>query len=407
MYDEYIKGRVGIIMEAKLWTKNYIMALVVMFFIYLTSAILLSLMAIHAKNLTGLDTYAGLMVSTFTLGALSVRFLAGGLIDKFNSKKVILTGVVVLIFSTAWMLFTNEINQILVARTLQGLGFGLSATATSTLVATICHPNKLLEGISYLSVSQSLTMVIGPSIGFWIIGADYDRFNSLFMVATGLAATTFIIMLFEKGGHKEAHKTQTQVGETKIRWSLIALPLMVLFLNALSQSAITSFLALYAISLGLAGIGSFFSINAAGMITSRFIMNKLVRRFGQFPVTLMNTIIFTASIFMLTQATGIVQMLIIAFPAGFSMGSIAPIINTYVLQTLPSNKRGLANALYFSGLDIGFGLGSVIWGLVASGMGYVQVFYFSAVLQAVAILAIIIQISMTGNRKQKPLVRGV
>ncbi len=385
-------------MEVKLWTKNYIMALIVMFFIYMTSAILLSLMAIHAKNLTGMDTYAGLMVSTFTLGALSVRFLAGGLIDKFNSKKVILSGIVFMIASSLWMLVTKDMTQILIARTLQGLGFGLSATATSTLVATLCHPDKLLEGISYLSVTQSLTMVLGPSIGFWIVGAQYDRFDLLFVTAVGLSVATLIIMLFEKGGHEVVHKGHVVEKNSKVKWAVVVLPLTVLFMNALSQSAITSFLALYAISLGVVGIGSFFSVNAAGMIVSRFIMNKLVRRFGQMPILLMNSAIFAICIFGLTQVTSIVQLLIIAFPAGFAMGSVAPIVNTYVIQSLPSDKKGMANALYFSGLDIGYGLGSVIWGLIASNMGYIQVFHFSALLQVIAIGAVVVQIGMTRKK---------
>ena len=382
-------------MKERLWTRSYIMAVTVMFGIYMVSSILLSVMAIHAKNLSGLDIYAGMMVSTFTLGALAVRFLAGALIDRFSSKKIILAGLAILVIGSLWLLIGKDITTILFARVLQGIGFGLSATATSTMIAMICHPSRLLEGISYNAVVQSLTAVLGPSLGFWIIGAEYNQFSTLFLLATGIAVATFFIMSFEKNA-SNADKTRPMIQEhsKQITWSLICLPILVLFMNALSQSAITSFLALYAISMNLVGVGSFFSINAIGMITSRFIMNRLVKRYGELPMILMNTIIFGGSVLLLTQASSLLHMLVLAFPAGFAMGSIAPIINTYLVQTLPGNKKGLANALYFSSLDIGYMLGSIFWGLIATKLGYVPIFYLSAILQGLAILITLLQMRL-------------
>ena len=389
-------------MNTKLWTRNYTVGLIVMFGIYMVSSILLSVMAIHAKNLTGLDTYAGLMVTTFTLGALGVRFLAGGLIDRFGSKRVIITGLIILVAGSIWLMMSQAILQVLIARVLQGIGFGLAATATSTLIATICHPDRLLEGISYLAVTQSLTAVIGPSIGFFIIGVDYDRFSVLFAVAVAVGIATFLLMLFEKSPHDVVqHEHTSKSGQTLIKWSLIVTPLLVLFMNALSQSALVSFLALYAISMNLIGVGSFFSINAVGMIASRFIMNKLVKKYGQFPMILLNTSIFALSIFFITQASTIGQLLLIAFPAGFAMGSIAPIINTNVIQTLPANKKGLANALYFSALDVGYGAGSIIWGLIAMNFGYQQVFYIAASLQVLGLLLILIHMRIVSQNNRK------
>lgn len=392
-------------MKVKLWTRRYIMALIAMFGIYMVSGVLLSVMAIHAKNLTGLDSYAGMMVTSFTLGALAVRFLAGGLIDRFGSKKVILAGIGVLLAGSVWLLMGKDITQIIISRTLQGVGFGLSATATSTLIATICHPSRLLEGISYSAVAQSLTSVIGPSVGFWIIGTSYDRFNALFLAAVGIAGITLLIMIFQRNEsaqsenvqavHSQSRKQQaSEYPSGRIRWAFISLPILVLFMNALSQSAITSFLALYTISLGLQGVGSFFSINALGMISSRFIMNRLVRRYGEFRMILINTIIFVCCIFFITQVSSIQLLLLLAFPAGFAMGSVAPIINTYLIQTLPGNKKGLANALYFSALDIGYGIGSVIWGVIAMKMGYVQVFYAASILQGAAIFMTVLQMKV-------------
>ncbi|MFQ7172178.1 MAG: hypothetical protein ACLRQF_08895 [Thomasclavelia ramosa] len=41
----------------------------------------------------------------------------------------------------------------------------------------MCHPNRLLEGVSYASIANSLTGVVGPSIAYSILGANYDALN--------------------------------------------------------------------------------------------------------------------------------------------------------------------------------------------------------------------------------------
>ncbi len=381
------------------------MAVVAMFGIYMVSSILLSVMAVYAKNLTGIDAYAGMMTSVFTFGALAVRFLTGGLVDRLGSKKIILTGIGLMIIGSSMFLNCQGITQALFARGVQGIGFGLSATATSTYIATICHSSRLLEGISYTAVAQSLSAVIGPSIGFWLIGTEYDQFQVLFLAAVGIALVTLFIMIFEKNNHvlQDGHAANDEKSQ-KIMWSLLLVPVLILFMNSLTQSAIVSFLALFAISMNFVGVGSFFSINAVGMISSRFIMNRLVRRYGEFQMILVNTIIFTLSVFLLTQVNSIFQMLLLAFPAGFAMGSVAPIVNTNMILTMPDHKKGLANAVYFSTLDIGYGLGSIAWGVIAMSMGYVQVFYFAALLQGVAAVLTFLQIKAVGKNNQKKAV---
>lgn len=387
-------------MKEKLWTPNFIWALVVMFGIYMVSSILLSLMAIFAKEITNQDTYAGMMTSVFTLGALSVRFLAGKLIEYFSSKKVVLTGIALMIIGSLFFIDCQYITLALIGRVLQGIGFGMSATATNTYIATMCHPTRLLEGISFTSVAMSLTAVLGPAIGFQIVGVNFNRFNWLFIITIGIGLITFFIMTFERPVHVESTDVKFISHNAKaVLWRPLILPVMILFMNALTQSSIVSFLALFAISLNFVGIGSFFSINAVGMITSRFIMNKLVERYGKFTMILVNTFVFSVSVFLLTQVRSMLHMLLLAFPAGFTMGSIAPIINTYLIQKMPQNKKGLANAVYFSALDIGFGLGSLGWGIIAMNVDYGMIFYLAALIQLVAVILSYIQIKVYSHNE--------
>lgn len=377
-----------------LWTGKYVLAVLILFGLCLVSNMILSALTVFAKNLTDLDTYAGLMTSIFTLGALSVRMLSGMLLDKLNCKRVILLGLFLMFVATLLYLNCHSIVPALIYRLVQGFGFGIASTGASTYAIKNTNPDFLLEGVSYSSIANGLTAVIGPSIGYALIGVDYDQFGRLFLVGLVIIAVTAIMMLMGKDVAMTPASRPQENHETAFKRSVLVIPLIVLFCNALTQSGVVSFITLYAISLGFANVGLFFSINAIGIISSRFVMNRLVRKFGKFPMIVFNSTVFGLSIFAISQIGNLTQLLILAFPAGFAMGSVAPIINTYLVEQLPETKIGLANALYYSSMDLGYGIGSLIWGLVATGFSYQQVFIWGASIQIISII-----IALSHHRK--------
>lgn len=379
-------------MQEKLWTKQYITALIILFGICMGSNIVLSVLPIFAKNLTGLDTYAGMMTSLFTLFALSVRFVSGKIVENIGCKKVMFGGLLLTLLSTFLYINCNQIYLALLYRAIQGVGFGISQTAVSTYITKLCPPSRLMEGVNFSAVANSVTSVLGPAISFLLIGEKYNRFSFLFIVTFGIAVLTAILILCSQDIKIVKEKGAQEDKQAKIQWIRLLLPSTILFLACLSQSAITSFISLYAISLGFAGVGSFFSINAIGMIGSRFIMSKLVNRYGAFSMILINCAIFGGSLFLLANVRVSWQLLFLALPAGFSMGSVAPIVNVFMIQQMPGSKSGIANSLYYSAMDIGYAIGSLLWGVLASTLGYPSLFFIAAIVQIICVLLSILQI---------------
>lgn len=113
--------------------------------------------------------------------------------------------------------------------------------------------------------------------------------------------------------------------------------------------------------------------------------------------------VFGATVFLFTQVTSFTQLLLLAFPAGFAMGSVAPFINTFLLEGMPGNKKGLASGLYFSTIDIGYGLGPVMWGVVAMSFGYSRMYLIAATLQIAAVLLTLSQIKLLRKNRSNIL----
>src|SRR5699024_4178614 len=72
---------------------------------------------------------------------------------------------------------------------------------------------------------------------------------------------------------------------------------------------------------------------------------------------------------------------------GIGYGSITPIFQTQIINSVETTKIGLANSLFFNAMDTGLALGSVVMGLVMENVGYRSMYYLGA---AVILLAAIL-----------------
>lgn len=151
-------------MKERLWTRNFILALVITIGVNLACNLLLSTISIYAKQITSTDAYAGVMTGAFTLAALFIRIVAGKMLDKIGRRKVLMFGVGITVLSTVAYLLTNNIYIIIFLRVMQGVGFGISSTAIATIVTDVTPESRMLEGIGYSGVGITITTAIGPSI---------------------------------------------------------------------------------------------------------------------------------------------------------------------------------------------------------------------------------------------------
>ncbi len=131
--------------KEKLWSKYFILALIITVGVNLTCNLLLSTISIYAKKITGVDSYAGIMTGAFTLAALFIRVFAGKLLDKLGRKKILILGVVITAFSTIGYIFSNGIILLVIFRVMQGFGFGISSTAIATIVTDVTPPEECLR----------------------------------------------------------------------------------------------------------------------------------------------------------------------------------------------------------------------------------------------------------------------
>ncbi len=62
---------------------------------------------------------------------------------------------------------------------------------------------------------------------------------------------------------------------------------------------------------------------------------------------------------------------------GFGFGSVQPALQAWAVEEAEANRKGMANATFFSFFDLGVGVGAMVFGQLAFNYGY-HVIYFTA-----------------------------
>ena len=396
-------GDIAVEMKERLWTRNFILALVITIGVNLACNLLLSTISIYAKQITSTDAYAGVMTGAFTLAALFIRIVAGKMLDKIGRRKVLMFGVGITVLSTVAYLLTNNIYIIIFLRVMQGVGFGISSTAIATIVTDVTPESRMLEGIGYSGVGITITTAIGPSIALALVGENYDKFNVLFIVTAAVAL--FTILLSFKLSYKEvvSKKEEGTCDGEGISISKIIIPSIVLFIAAVAESTILAFAALYGIELGFSNIGLFFTINAMGILASRLFINQIVNKLGTNVVVSSGVLIFAASIFGIAVTKTYIMLIIMGFLCGVMVGSLLPIVNLLILDSASKSSRGMANAIYYALIDGGYGIGSIMWGQVVVACGYRLIYAYSSISLVVAFLIFVTSIVKSKRKSSEAL----
>jgi len=150
----------------KLWTKEFILDTLVNFLIYIIYYMLMVIIASEAiKTLNASMSEAGLASGIFILGTLLARMVAGHSIELYGRKFMLYAGIIFYLATTLLYFFVDSLSMLYIVRCLNGIGYGIASTATSTIVSSIIPVTRRGEGINYYALSMSLAAAIGPFLG--------------------------------------------------------------------------------------------------------------------------------------------------------------------------------------------------------------------------------------------------
>ncbi|WP_221564926.1 MFS transporter [Alkalihalobacillus sp. TS-13] len=359
----------------KIWTRDFVFVCLSNFFIFAGFQMTLPTLPLFVNELGGKDEMIGMIVGIFTFSALIIRPWAGHVLETLGRRFVYLIGLAVFVVSVAAYSFTSSILLLFLLRVVQGLGWGMSTTAVGTIATDLIPPKRRGEGMGFFGLAGTLAMAFGPALGLMLVVRA--NFSITFAIAAfcGLASLIIAALIHYRPGEK-SHAPQR-------KWDLYEktalVPALLLFFITMAFGGITSFLPLYAEQLNISGIGWYFTVFAFSLMIVRPFSGKLYDRLGHKAVFLPGTFLILIAMIDLSLLANEWMLIAAALFFGVGFGSVQPALQAWAVQSAPKNRRGMANATFFSSFDLGVGTGAMFFGVIASWYGYSEIYMASAI----------------------------
>ncbi|HHO81501.1 MAG TPA: MFS transporter [Bacillaceae bacterium] len=333
----------------------------------------------YAADLGAGKTAVGIVVGTMPVLAILVRPFVGVALDRLGRRGPLLFGLAV--HGLAMGLYAlapslGGLTGLVAARALQGIGWGTASTAFGTLAADLVPAERRGEGIGYFGLSSALGMAVGPAIGDWLYARGP---NILFAGAFAFTALAFLLMLpplpksplgREPSKAKRTLLSRGWTGLLSASFEPASLwPALLAGLMTITYGGIVGFLPLFGREVGVAAAGLFFSVNAVVTFLVRLVAGRAFDRRG-YPVVALAALSGTAGLLLLAEARTLSDFLLAAAFYGVAFGVIQPALQAWAVHLSTPERRGAANAMFYSAFDLGIGTGAALCGPIATSAGY-------------------------------------
>jgi MFS family permease len=336
-------------------------------------------------------TAASIVISAFAFMRLAFAPVSGKLVSAFGERPVYLWGIIVVGLSTGACAVAADYWQLLVLRSLGGVGSTMFTVSAIGLLIRLTPPALRGRSTSLWSTSFLLGSVSGPLFGGGLIAISLRAPFVVYSVALFIAAA--VAWLFLRRSTVVGVVSTADIAAVTLReaWCHPA------YRAALASSFATGW-AIYGVRVSLVPLfvvevlhrtaslaGVALSVFAAGTVAVLMFSGRLTDSVGRRPPMLAGLVVTGGATIGLGFTSGVLEFLATALIAGAGAGLISPAQGATVADVIGSQARGgpvLAVAQMTA--DIGTILGPIATGLLADHLSYPAAFVLTGGISLVA-----------------------
>ncbi|MFK7694991.1 MFS transporter [Paenibacillus sp. HJGM_3] len=372
----------------RLWSRDFVTISLSHFFIFMTFYILVvTLPQFVLDELHGSKQSIGLVITLFVITAVISRPLTGKWLEETNRRNLLNISLIISTLCSLSYTIIDNYSVLLVLRFIHGFAFGVVTTSTSAIVLDTIPEHRKGEGVGYFSLFMSLAMVIGPFVGLWITThISYGFMFSAVVVFSLLSLLFGMLTRFPNYVNRLTSKVVVKGFRRYMETAAIPISIAGFFL-AFSYGALSTFISVYANTLGLEQSASYFFVILALMILiTRPFTGRLFDRKGEHVLAYPGMILFMFGMIWLSQAYSAPVFLITAGIIGLGYGAIFPSFMTIAVKASPSDRRGVAISTFLALFDSGYGIGSYLLGIFAAMTSYHMMFLVGGLIMIVTLV---------------------
>ncbi len=364
-------------------TAPFLLAVVGTLGVFLSIGMLLPVLPVYAKGpLDAGNVGIGLAVAAASPTALLFQPIAGRLGDRRGRRLLVIVGPLVMAGSIAAYTATGSLGALLALRLATGVGEAMAFVGFATVVNDLAPEERRGETISLYSLGVWGGLALGPLLGETVLGDG--RYDAVWIVSGGFALAASLVALALPETRPAAAAGAPR--RARIVHPAAIPPGAVLICSAFGFAGFNAFIALHARELGLDGAGSVFFVYAVIVIGIRIVGRTIPDRLGPKRASGLALSLLAAGLLVIGisgSAPGLYAGAIV-FAAGTALAF--PSLMTLAVDAAPESERSSVVGSFGAFADIGFALGAVSLGAVASAAGYEGAFVVGAAASLVGVV---------------------
>jgi EmrB/QacA subfamily drug resistance transporter len=154
------------------------------------------------------------IVELYALMLSALILVGGSLGDRFGRRRIFMIGVAIFAVASMWCGLSPNIDQLIIARGVQGVGAAMLVPGSLALISANFDKDKRGSAIGTWSGFTSIAAGVGPLLGGWLVQTISWRW--IFFINIPLAAAVFLISWFfvPESRNDEAHGRLDWLGAT-------------------------------------------------------------------------------------------------------------------------------------------------------------------------------------------------
>jgi MFS family permease len=350
----------------RLITPAFVLVAVATLAYFTADGLLLPAVPLYVEGpLGGGDVAVGITVGAFSVTALLLRPWAGRLGDRRGRRLLMVVGGITVGLSVAGYALADSVPVLTALRLVSGVGEAFFFTGAAAAVADMAPEERRGEAVSFFSLALYVGIGIGPLLGEASIESLGYTATWLFGGTLGLVAAGLALMVPEtRPDDDEGERSSRLIHPSAL------LPGTVLLASVMGMAGYFAFLPLHAVDVGLGGSRFVFMLYSGIVVIIRSVGARIPDVLG--PER-------TSRVSLLSSALGLAVVALWRTPVGvlvgtsvFAVGSALafPGLMVLALRGTSPGERGSVLGTFTAFVDLGFGVGPAVLGVVAEAAGY-------------------------------------
>lgn len=363
-------------------------------FIFMSFQMLIPTLPPYIKSIGASGLEIGLVTTLFAVGAIFIRPFVGYMLEYKTRKPLVLISALALLLVTIIYPLSQIVVIFLLFRFIHGLAWGWSTTVNGTAAVDVVPNSRLGEGMGYFGLSVTIGMIVAPSLGIYLFQST--SFTNLIYISSILGFIAIGLLAIVQYKTPEAVK-KAKREDFKFNYSSSLIektswfPAFIAAIATFGYGSIVTFIVIFGEERGIDQIFLFYLFNAIMASIFRPISGKWFDQRGPKGLILVCLLLTFAGMWVLSIAHSTLMISVAGAMFGIGFGSLIPTLQSWTLSKTPDNRRGVANGMFFSAIDVGIGLSGLVFGILAQFFEIGTLFQISSIFLLVGFVLTLIE----------------